>query len=141
MNDSSTFWDFNVSDKTDIDSLRSAPGACKQFASGAVVIKQGDVADSMFFVLEGRLQVIVNYRTEDERYVALLERGDLFGEMALFLNEHRTATVVALENAVVHEIDRDTVMEFMRQNPENAYNIVELLCTRLKNVLSSLADY
>jgi CRP-like cAMP-binding protein len=133
--------DVNVSERTDLNSLRNAPGEHKQFKSGGIVIKEGDKADSMFFVLEGNLQVIVKYRSENERFVAALKPGDLFGEMAFFLKEPRTATVIAVGDVTVIEINRDIVEEFMSRDPKNACVIVELLCTRLKKVLASLADY
>ena len=134
-------WDVTTSEQIDMDSLWNAPGEHRQFSSGEAVISEGDEAESMFFVLEGRLQVIKNYRTMDERYVASLKSGDLFGEMALFLREPRSATVVAVGDVTVIEIHRNTVVEFLHRNPENAYVIVELLCKRLRNVLAALADY
>ena len=136
-----SIWDVSTSDKVSIDSLKNAQGEQKHFARGEVVIKEGGAADAMYFVLEGMLHVIKNYRTMDERYVASLHAGDLFGEMALFLKESRTATIVAIEDTTVLEIRREAVVEFMKDNPETTYAIVELLCTRLKNVLDTLADY
>jgi len=141
MYNTDSIWNVNTAGQADLKTLRSAPGEHKKFTSGQTVIKEGDRADSMFFVLDGKVQIIVNYRTMDERYVATLQSGDLFGEMALFLKEPRTATVVALGDVTVVEIHRNTVLEFMKLNPENTYVIVELLCMRLRNVLSSLADY
>jgi len=139
--DEGTLWNVSTADRVDMASLKNAPGEHKRFASGQTVIKEGDRADSMYFVLEGNLQVIKNYRTIDERFVAALNPGDLFGEMALFLKEPRTATVVSVGDVTVIEIHRNTLREFMQRSPENACVLVELLCRRLKNVLSALADY
>ncbi|MCL2170386.1 MAG: cyclic nucleotide-binding domain-containing protein [Defluviitaleaceae bacterium] len=131
----------NTSERANLDSLANAPGEHKRFMSGDTIIAEGDSADSMFFVLEGKMQVIVNHLTVDERLVSTLKSGDMFGEMALFLQEPRTATVVAVGDVALIEITRDTIMEFLSESPENAFIIIELLCKRLKNVISSLADY
>ena len=137
----SSIWDVSTSNRVSIDSLKNAPGLQRRFARGETVIREGDTADAMYFVLDGVLHVIKNYRTVDERYVASLHAGDLFGEMALFLKESRTATIVAIEDTTVIEINKDTVVEFMKSRPETTYAIVELLCKRLRNVLDTLADY
>lgn len=118
------------------DSLRNAPGEHIHFASGEIIIKEGDVnADTMYFVLDGKVQVIKGKGTSSEKSVATLKTGDLFGEIALILKEPRTASVVAEGDTTVIKIHWDTVVHFMERNLDNAYIILEILCTRLKNSL------
>jgi len=135
-------WDATTSDRINATSLKNAPGERKQFGHGELIVKEGDVdANSMFFVLEGNVNVVKSAGTLNEKTLATLKAGDLFGEMALFLNESRTADVVAQGNAVVSEIHRNTLSQFMESSPEAASAIIETLCRRLKNVIVDMESY
>jgi HlyB family type I secretion system ABC transporter len=73
---------------------------------GELVVRQGDVSDSMFFVEEGRLRAL--WQTEEGKLgdVAYLRRGDFFGERSLLLGEPRAVSVEAVTPAsllVLHE--------------------------------------
>ena len=135
-------WDTTTSDKLNSANLRNIPGEHKRFENGQSIVKEGDEnADTMYFVLEGNVKVIKSYDTLNEKILANLKAGDLFGEMALFLKEPRTADVIASGNATVVEVHRNTLTQFMEASPETAYVIIETLCTRLKNVLADFESY
>jgi CRP-like cAMP-binding protein len=59
------------------------------------VIRFGDIGEEMYFILDGKVEVVLNTRgREEKKSVANLEKGDFFGEMALLQPNHvRTATV------------------------------------------------
>jgi len=133
-------WNENTADQIHLESFQDAPGEERTFAPNEIIIREGDTANSMFFLLEGKAQVIINHRTADERLVSTLHPGDMFGEMALFLDEPRSATIIALGDTTAFEIHRDTVEAFISRNPANACAIVAILCRRLKNVLATLAE-
>ena len=135
-------WDATTSGRINTASLRNAQGEYKNYASGEAIIKEGDVsAETLYFVLEGNVKVVKSHGTLNERLLAMLKPGDLFGEMALFLKEPRTAEVIAEGNVTVVEIHRNTLTQFMESNPDTAYIIIETLCQRLKNVLADLEVY
>lgn len=72
----------------------------RTFAKGEVVCHEGDPADSMHLVAEGRLSVRVSMPSGDQAMVNLLGPGDYFGELALLRQDgRRTATIAALEPA------------------------------------------
>ncbi|MCL1884172.1 MAG: methyl-accepting chemotaxis protein [Defluviitaleaceae bacterium] len=134
-------WDVTTSDKLNVSSLLNAPGEHLTFDSGETIITEGEFADTMYFVLEGNVKVIKSHGTLNAKELAILKAGDLFGEMALFLKEPRTATVIANSNVKVVQIHRDTVAKFMSNSPETAYVLIETLCARLKNVLADMNSY
>jgi len=81
------------------------PPVCTRFLqAGQVVVKEGDPGHSMFIVLEGR--VAVARQVEGQQPVVLQElgAGEFFGELALLTGAPRTASVVAVEDAVVLEV-------------------------------------
>jgi cAMP-dependent protein kinase regulator len=72
--------------------------------AGEVVVKEGDPGRSMFVVLEGRVAVARKARGGEPVVVGQLGAGEFFGELALLTGTARTATVVAVEDAVVLEL-------------------------------------
>jgi CRP-like cAMP-binding protein len=82
--------------------------------AGNLVTRQGTGEREMYVVLEGAFQVVV-----DGRRVALLERGDIFGEIAFFTTSgERTASVRALTQGRVLVLRRKFVLELNERDPE-----------------------
>jgi len=76
-------------------------GVKKRYNSGEVIFKEGDTADSMFFVLEGELSVIKN-----NKELATIYSGDFFGEIGLLTKNNRNTTISAKTSSSIFEIDR-----------------------------------
>lgn len=75
----------------------------KVFEDGELIIKQGDVADCMYFVEEGRVRIVMrgkpeaNHLTgEEEVEVNIIEKGGYFGELALVTHKPRAASAYAM---------------------------------------------
>lgn len=118
----------------------------RKFQNGESIINQGEDGDSMFIIAEGVVDVDVelglnqdrdNDGKEDtvEHRAACLVDGDYFGETALLLGEKRTATVIARTDAVIYEIDRETVKNIATKYSDFIDKISNSLAKRkLKNV-------
>lgn len=80
------------------------------FLPGSVIIEEGDVGNEAYMILSGRCRA---YRRVDGGEETLLEMGagDVFGEMALLLDEPRAASVVATERTSVMVLDKNTMNE------------------------------
>jgi CRP/FNR family transcriptional regulator, cyclic AMP receptor protein len=100
---------------------------------------QGDTATELFVVQTGR--VAIANRSEDgrESLVALMEPGDLFGEMGLF-DGVRSADARALELSTVVAVPYGPVREAFDRRPNALWSVVELLASRLRAVDEALAD-
>jgi CRP-like cAMP-binding protein len=84
----------------------------KEVVQGEAIITQGEVGDHMFVVEEGSMDVLV-----DGRKVAVKEKGDLFGELALLYNSSRTASiVVGSEEGQLWGLDRKTFRSVLARN-------------------------
>lgn len=105
-----------------------------------VLFNEGDDASEMFVVRTGR--IAVGRRSPDgrESLVALMEPGDLFGEMALFDKEPRSASARALESSELLAIPYQLVKECLDARPELLWDVVSLLAQRLRQTDSALAD-
>jgi len=101
---------------------------------------EGDEADELFVVRSGR--IAIGRRSPDgrESLVALMEAGDLFGEMPLFDRQNRSASARALEPSELLAIPFPLVKECLDSRPELLWNVVGLLANRLRSTDSALAD-
>ena len=96
----------------------------KRLKPGAVLFRQGDAADRLYFLASGRLEVV-------ERG-GVIAAGQMFGEIAFFSPEgRRTGTVRCVEAATVLSIDETTFKQLLFQNPAFGFEIVRLIAGRL----------
>ena len=101
---------------------------------------EDDPADELFVVRSGR--IAVGRRSVDgrESLVALMEEGDVFGEMPLFDGGNRSASARALERSEVLGIPYEAVREALDSHPRLLWDVVSLLADRLRTTDSALAD-
>jgi serine/threonine-protein kinase len=82
----------------------------RAFAPGTVIIREGDPGDAAYMIVSGRCRA---YRTvnDAQETLAVMQGGDVFGEMALLLDEPRAASVEALDRVTVLVLDKATMTE------------------------------
>jgi CRP-like cAMP-binding protein len=105
-----------------------------------VIFKEAEAADAMFVVASGRVGVIKHVSPQKESIVALMERGDLLGEMGLFDAQSRSATARALERTELLRIPYTAFRAALGRRPQLLWGMVELLASRLKSTDDALAD-
>jgi len=105
-----------------------------------VLFAEEDPPGELFVVVSGR--VAIANRSEDgrESLVALMERGDLFGEMPLFDGGSRSAEARALETSEVLAIPYTPLRDLYERQPRLLWRVVALLAERLRNMDAALAD-
>ena len=105
-----------------------------------ILFEEGEPAAAMFVVRSGR--VGIGRRLPDGRgsLVALMEPGDLFGEMPLFDDEPRSASARALERSEVLKVGFDVVRTELEARPSLLWDVVQLLAGRLRATDDALAD-
>ncbi|HSO44371.1 MAG TPA: cyclic nucleotide-binding domain-containing protein, partial [Rhodoferax sp.] len=72
-----------------------------EVAAGDTLMRQGEAGDAMYLSISGRLRVTVRDDGGDERMVREMGRGEIIGEMSLYTDEPRTATVVAIRDSLL----------------------------------------
>jgi len=116
----------------DIELLMNMSNKKKVFHDGQVIINEGgSMGNEMYIILVGEVKVFKNHREPDEVQIAALSPGEFFGEMTLFLNKSRSATIVAKGTVVLLEIDRVNAYDFFERQPEATYSLIKTLCLRL----------
>lgn len=111
------------------------------YRDGEVIIRQGSTGDSMYVIQGGRVEVLQNSDSADEQHLAFLERGDFFGEMAVFEKETRSATVRASGEARILKIDKKTLLTRIRDDPLLAVNLLKTMSHRIRDLNTEVARH
>jgi CRP-like cAMP-binding protein len=106
------------------------------FGPGEVIVREGAEGDSLYIVLFGGVEVS---KEVDGRQLVVRQLGksDVFGEMTLFLDTPRSATVRALDECRLLRVDRPTVQTLFRDDPALLERFATLVAARqaeLKNL-------
>ena len=107
---------------------------------GDVLFQSGDDSSDLYIVTRGRIAIGNRSFDGRESLVALMESGDLFGEMPLFSNDGRSAEARALEESAVVVIPYQPVKDLYDETPSLLWRVVEMLVSRLKSTDIALAD-
>ena len=109
----------------------------KSWADGEVIVRQGEVGNSMYVVQAGEVEVL--RETEDgEVRLAVLGAGDFFGEMSIFEHEVRSATVRARGDAHVLTVDKRTLLKRIKEDPFLAVSILQTMSNRIREINAEL---
>lgn len=109
------------------------------YAPGQPIVREGELGDCMYVVQSGTVEV-VKTTSSGERCLGVLSDGDFFGEMSIFEHEVRSATVRAIGEARVLKVDKRTLLRRMKEDPTLAFNILETMSHRLRNVTAAAAS-
>lgn len=125
----------------DIKKLSQDEGKLERFQREQIIFSDGDRSNNkMYIIVDGCVDVFKNYNQPGEICIGALAPGSFFGEMSLFLEKGRTATIVAREDATLYVLDRAGIYEFLRMQPEFTFLFLQTLCKRLDNVNVNVAD-
>ena len=117
-----------------------ASGAQRTLRRGEVAFRQDDPAEELFVVLAGRVAIANRSPDNRESLVALMEPGDVFGELSLFDGRGRSAEARALETSSVLAIPYAALREALEAEPAALWSILGLLACRLRATDEALAD-
>lgn len=117
-----------------------ASAVSRSLQRGDVVFEEGATPDHLYVVEDGRIAIASRSIDGRESVFALMERGELFGEMGLLDGLGRSAEARALEPSRITEIPYQPVREVFEDNPKLLWGVVALLAGRLRSMDSALAD-
>ncbi len=110
----------------------------RNLAAGDVLFREGEVGDYAYQVVKGKIEVC---KFNGDEYVTLstLEKGALFGEMALIDKQPRSAMARSVDEAVVKEIDKEALLGFLKNSPQTAFNMMQQLASYARNANEKLS--
>lgn len=107
---------------------------------GDLLFAENETPTDLHVVVSGRIAISKRSVDGRESMVALLERGDLFGEMPLFDGAGRSAEARALEASQVLTIPYEPLRAIYQARPDLLWSVVTLLVAHLRNTNTALAD-
>jgi CRP/FNR family transcriptional regulator, cyclic AMP receptor protein len=109
----------------------AAAGVVRNFPKNAILINEGDTADSLFIVLSGRIKVFASNEAGREIVLSFFGPGEYVGEMSLD-GRPRSASVMTVEPTTCAIVNRASFREFVLQHPDFALNLIEKLIQRVR---------
>ncbi|MEI7638817.1 MAG: Crp/Fnr family transcriptional regulator [Syntrophus sp. (in: bacteria)] len=112
----------------------------RSIKKGDVIFQKGDEGTALYAILSGRIKIIVTRPAGDKITVAILNDGDIFGEMALLDGMPRSADAVALEETQLAVLDRNDFLAFLAQHEHAVLAILRTLSLRLRKTDDFLSE-
>jgi F420-non-reducing hydrogenase small subunit len=104
-----------------------------------VVFREGDTGNAMYIIQSGAIE-ISRMRDGSKTVLAILEKGNFFGEMALIDTSRRSATATSISRSRLLVFTRETLMERIRQDPGVVTHLLNTLCKRLTDTNLALRN-
>jgi ATP/ADP translocase len=111
------------------------------FPKGTAIIKEDERGETMYMIIDGEVSVIKGSQGGSEIVLDRIKAGDYFGEMALFEDLKRSATIRTEQDTKVLVLDKQEFTEIVREYPLIALQICKVLSQRLRNLHERIQHY
>jgi CRP/FNR family transcriptional regulator, cyclic AMP receptor protein len=111
-----------------------------KYRKNQIVFSQGQVADAVFYIQQGKVKLTVVSEQGKEAVVAILEPGQFFGEGCLNGHPLRMATTRALEECVITRLEKATMIATIHSEPEFSELFMSYLLSRNSRIEEDLID-
>ncbi len=112
--------------------------AVRNLASGDVLFREGEVGDYAYQIIKGKIEVC-KFNGDEYITLSMLEKGALFGEMALIDKQPRSAMARAVVETTVKEIDQEALLGYLKNSPQTAFNMMQQLASYARNANEKLS--
>ena len=121
--------------------FRQEPGlSVSTYSKNQIIYRQGDPANSVFYVHKGKVKVTVVSKRGKEAVVAIRGPDEFCGEGALTGKPLRLATVTTMSICEIVRLEKETLVRLLHQNPDFADDFLTHLLTRTARVEADLVD-
>ena len=110
----------------------------KNYQDGEIIVQQGELGDCMYVVQQGQVEVYIENQGKEIR-LALLGEGELFGEMAIFEKEVRSANVRAEGPARLLTVDKKNFLKRVHQDPSLAFRLMQKMSHTIREMNFEIA--
>jgi len=112
----------------------------KDYKNKQAIFSQGQPADSVFYIRSGKVKLIVVSKRGKEAVIAILQKGDFFGEGALAGQPLRIASASAMPRATVVRVERGAMVKLLHKQPKFAEIFMAYLLSRNVRIEADLVD-
>ena len=113
-------------------------GESLTYRAGERLFEKGDEGDAAFIIIGGEVDVLVPAEG-GEQSVAVLGKGEIFGELAVICDQTRSTAIAARSELETLRLDRNVVMNLMREFPDILVEMVRILGDRLEKTTRELS--
>ncbi|UCD85672.1 MAG: Crp/Fnr family transcriptional regulator [Deltaproteobacteria bacterium] len=103
----------------------------KDYPKGTILFKEGDLGNEMYIIHKGKVRVTKKVRNV-EKTLAILSKGDFFGEMAILNRKPRSATVEVIEDSKFLVVNSETLRTLLKKDDQIAIRLLLKLSSRLQ---------
>ncbi|NOQ14365.1 MAG: cyclic nucleotide-binding domain-containing protein [Methyloprofundus sp.] len=125
----------------DADATANIPWEIKKFTTGETIVKEGDEGQEVYFVKKGIVHVLVSMRLDQglrkDKGIGKLSENEFFGELAVFNDNTRSATVVAATDCEVIAIQGTALLDYLDENPAKGYQILRYFFEKIAHRMRS----
>jgi CRP/FNR family transcriptional regulator, cyclic AMP receptor protein len=111
-----------------------------KYRKDQIIFAQGEIADAVFYIQEGKVKIVVLSDQGKEAVVAILEPSQFFGEGCLNGQSIRIATATAMEDCLLTLITKTAMMAVLKSEPKFSEMFVTYLISRNSRVEEDLID-
>jgi SulP family sulfate permease len=115
-----------------LERMELPPGTC--------IIQQGDTADSLYFIEEGRVTAQLERADEKPRRLQTMSNENVVGEIGLYLRLKRTASVVTEEQSTIYRLSGEAMEKMEREEPEAAAVFHKVIAKLMADRISHMTD-
>ncbi len=117
----------------------------KSYKAKKIIIHEGDVSSSLYYIIEGSVSVLTESETGEEIILAQLNKGDFFGEAGLFETvpgdeSKRTARIIARTDSLIAEISYTQFKQIVSNDPSVMFLLTGQIFQRLKKTSQKVRD-
>lgn len=108
--------------------------------AGTPLFRKGDLGSSLYAVCSGSVKICVPSEQGKDAVFNVITPGEIFGEIALLDGKERTADAVAIEDCEFMVIERRNFIPLVREHPDIALKLIDVLCSRLRRTSEQVED-
>jgi CRP/FNR family transcriptional regulator, cyclic AMP receptor protein len=112
----------------------------REYGNKDEIFAQGDTANAMFYVESGHVKLTIASKSGKKAVLAILGKGDFFGENCLLRNSRRTTTATALQRSTVDCVKRSTLNGIIRREPAFSSLFLFDLLSRIERIEEDFTD-
>ncbi|MGB9366518.1 MAG: Crp/Fnr family transcriptional regulator [Xanthobacteraceae bacterium] len=112
----------------------------RSISAGARIFERGDPGTSLFAVLQGTVRISNQSADGKDAVLNMISAGGIFGEIALLDGQPRTADAFAASDCELMQIDRRDFVPLVKENPDIALKLIEILCRRIRHTSEQVED-
>ena len=99
--------------------------AILKFHADDIIMKESETYGEMYKIISGSVAVYIRYGEKEEHLIGIYSKPKCFGESNVLSSQPSIYTAVAYDDVLLMRITKDSLEEFIRNNPRNAIDIME----------------